>query len=97
MGKDEKRLSISERIAAAAHGIEMVSGYRGTSPRVEIFSNQRVLIENHKGILEYGDTLMRINCGRVIVKITGQDLALKALSISELAIEGNILTVEYLT
>lgn len=97
MEKKDKCPSISERIAAAARGIETAGGYMVGAPRVEIISNQRVLIENHKGILEYGNTLMRINCGRIVVKITGQQLELKALSVSELAIQGNIVTVEYLT
>ena len=64
-------------------------------PRIEILGDRRVLVENHKGILEYGDTLMRINCGKMIVRITGADLVLKALSLSELAVTGKIACVEY--
>lgn len=66
-------------------------------PRIEILGDKRVLVENHKGILEYGDTLMRINCGRMIVKIVGEALELRALSLSELAVTGKILSLEYVT
>lgn len=64
-------------------------------PRIEILGDRRVLVENHKGILEYGDTLMRINCGKMVVRITGADLVLKALSLSELAVTGKIASVAY--
>lgn len=66
-------------------------------PRIEILGDKRVLVENHKGILEYGDTLMRINCGHMVVKIVGEALELRALSLSELAVTGKILSLEYVT
>lgn len=66
-------------------------------PRIEILGDRRVLVENHKGILEYGDTLMRINCGKMVIKIVGQEMELRALSLSELAVTGKILALEYVT
>lgn len=65
--------------------------------RIEIIGNKRVLVENHRGILEYSDTCMRINCGKMIIQIEGQDLTLKALSLSELAVSGRITGVQYVT
>lgn len=94
---ENKGLGIRGRLKAAAQGMETVTEMLPGTPRIELLSNKRLLVENHKGILEYGDTLMRINCGRLILKITGEQLELKALSINELAIKGTIFTLEYLT
>lgn len=66
-------------------------------PRIEIIGDKCVTIENHKGILEYSDVLMRINCGKMVVRIAGQGLDIRALSLSELAVTGKILAVEYVT
>lgn len=64
-------------------------------PRVEITGNDRVLIENHKGILEYDETIMRVKCSGCEIRITGIDLTLTALSIDELAVNGTIAAVEF--
>lgn len=65
--------------------------------RIEIIGDKRVLVENHRGILEYSDTLMRINCGKMVIHIAGEGLVLKALSLSELAVSGRITGVKYIT
>lgn len=64
-------------------------------PRVEITGNEKVLIENHKGIMEYDENIMRIKCGGCEVRITGIDLTLTALSMDELAVIGTIAAVEF--
>lgn len=64
-------------------------------PRIEITGCREMLIENHKGILEYGEEQIDINCGRVIVKIHGVNLELKAMNQNELKMAGTILSVEF--
>ncbi len=66
-------------------------------PRVEITGNNRVLVENHKGIKEYDGQLLRIKCSGCEVVIKGDGLELTALSIDELAVTGTIISVEYST
>ena len=63
--------------------------------RVEIVGNYQILIENHKGILEYSEEEMKINCGAQVLTIIGDKLTLKTLTINELSIEGTIFSVDY--
>lgn len=65
-------------------------------PRIEIWGDRRVSIENHEGILEYGQETMRIRCGKMIVKISGEDLELKNATLTELSVIGRIISVELL-
>lgn len=65
-------------------------------PRIEILGDRRVIVENHRGILEYGGERMRIACGRLTLCITGEGLELRALSLRELAVSGRIHAVEYI-
>ncbi len=67
-----------------------------TAVRVEILGEELITVENHKGILEYGETEMRINCGRRILRVTGMGLTLQAMTEEAIAICGRILGVEYL-
>ena len=58
--------------------------------RVTATGYRKVHIENHRGILEYGDETIRVNCGRTIVKISGKELEVKTISKSELLITGDV-------
>ena len=60
------------------------------SPLVEILGHQRVLIEHHKGVNEYGDTLIRVKVKFGNVCINGTSLELTHMSQSRLIIRGNI-------
>ncbi len=63
-------------------------------PRVELTGGRELRMENHKGILAYGDREIHISGGKVIVKVRGEHLELKAMNASELLITGTILGVE---
>ena len=65
-------------------------------PRLEIEGCRRLLMENHKGILEYGDEEIDINGGQVVVRIKGKGLELRAMNASELSLQGLIFSVEFI-
>jgi len=64
-------------------------------PRMEIYGVRQLMLENHKGILEYSQELIRINCGKVIIRVEGEELTLKAMNLKELSIVGNIRNIGY--
>lgn len=76
---------------------ELLEDLHPNRPRVEILGSSRVIVENHCGIQEYEDTLLRIKCRGCEVRIVGVDLELTALSLDELAVVGTIASVEYIT
>lgn len=76
-------------------GAELLEDLHSDLPRVEITGNSRVQIENHRGILEYDDTCLRVRCSNCEVVIAGSDLALTALSLDEAAVVGTIFSVSY--
>ena len=65
-------------------------------PRLEIAGCRQLLMENHQGILEYGDEEICINGGQVIVRVKGQNLELRAMNTDDLSLEGLIFSVEFL-
>ncbi|MDO5142433.1 MAG: YabP/YqfC family sporulation protein [Eubacteriales bacterium] len=78
-------------------GAALLDDLHGQRPRVEIIGNSRVVVENHRGIQEYDDGLLRVKCSGCEVCITGDGLALAALSLDELAVTGTIVSVAYTT
>lgn len=63
-------------------------------PRVELTGSRELRMENHKGILAYGDREIHISGGKLVVKVRGEHLELKAMNASELLITGTILGVD---
>lgn len=84
-------------MAHEGFGAALFDDLHGARPRVEIIGNSRVVVENHRGIQEYDDGVLRVRCSGCEVRITGTGLTLTALSLDELAVTGTIVSVEYTT
>ena len=63
---------------------------------LEVVGTQRVLIENHCGLLEYGDTQMCIKVKNGSIRICGRNLSLALMSRERLIICGCIDTIQLL-
>jgi sporulation protein YqfC len=64
-------------------------------PRIILTGNREVYIENYKGIIEYTDTLMRLNTGARLLKITGSGLGIVSIGADDIIVGGEISTVEF--
>ena len=62
--------------------------------RVEIIGDKGVSIENHEGILEYEENVIKINTKMGIVQIKGVNLELKSMSRNQLSIKGKVFSVD---
>ena len=63
-------------------------------PRVEVTGRREVRMENHKGILAYGKEEIVVSGGRIMIRVRGEDLELKAMTGSQLLITGMVSSVE---
>ena len=63
-------------------------------PRVELLGDHQLRMENHKGILAYGTEEIHISGGKLIVKVRGAHLELRAMNTVELLITGDIVGVD---
>lgn len=68
-----------------------------SSPHIELDSNKQVIIEGCKGIIEYDDKTTKLNCGRIILKISGSCLCLNNLTNGLVIVTGDVLSVEFCT
>ena len=59
-------------------------------PLVEIMNDQRVLIENHWGVVEYGTTQISVNVRFGTVTICGCNLELARMMKGQLIVTGRI-------
>jgi len=64
-------------------------------PRITMLGNQQLLVENHKGIIEYTSSLVRIKLNQGELLITGKNLILGNFQIEHILVEGTVGEVKY--
>ena len=62
--------------------------------RMELLGNRSLYIDRHRGVLAYSTEAVDINGGSVVVRITGRNLQLQAMTEQELRIDGIIEKIE---
>lgn len=65
-------------------------------PLITLLGREELFIENYKGIIEYGDEVVRISTGVGVVRIDGRCLTLKSILAESITITGTFLSVCYL-
>ena len=63
---------------------------------MEISSNREVVFEGSKGIIEYGDSSIKINAGKYVISFNGRNLRIKSMNDCDLVIQGFITSIEYI-
>lgn len=63
-------------------------------PHLSLVGDRELLVENHRGILAYGTEEIHIGGGRLVIRVRGNGLQLRAMNEAELLITGQIFGVE---
>lgn len=62
---------------------------------VDLISNKEALISGCHGVIEYDEKCVKVNCGSLIIGFGGIGLSIKALSIEEIIVTGEIFKIEF--
>lgn len=62
---------------------------------IEIVSNCCAMVDGCKSVLEYNDSLIKLNLGRNCVSFCGSGLTIKSLDSQQAIIEGMIIAIEF--
>ena len=65
-------------------------------PKVSLVGDLQVNIENHKGIIEYSPTQIRVSSNSGMLKIKGNKLYIKVIIKEEIVITGEIQSLEFI-
>jgi sporulation protein YqfC len=78
-----------------AEALEMPKDIVLDLPKIIMVGNLQVVIENHKGIIEYTSNQIRIYTKLGTLRILGKSLLLKNIVLEEIVIVGEIKLVEF--
>lgn len=90
--KSRHRESIAER---ASEYFDLPGGVVSNMPRIEISGGRQMLIEKHRGVLEYSREEISVNTLNSVVRIRGKGLEIRAMTADELLISGNFSGIDF--
>jgi sporulation protein YqfC len=93
MAVERKRDSISKAVAEL---LEIPGDLVLDMPRLTVVGRNELYLENHKGIIEYSPTRLRINLSRGFLEVIGENLVIQALMPEEMKVWGDIDSIKYL-
>ena len=74
----------------AAQALDLPADALAGVPRLELVGDRELRVENHRGILSYGTEEIHISAGTFVVRVTGRELELRAMTGRELLITGKV-------
>lgn len=88
MGKKEGLL------LRASRAFDVPADVIAGQPRLRLVGTGELSMEGHRGILAYGPDEIHISGGKLVVRVKGSGLELRAMNPTELLITGEIRMVE---
>ena len=65
-------------------------------PKISMVGNMQMLVENHKGIIEYTPERVRVNSTNGVIRVQGEGLNLRNIAVEDIMITGSIRSIEFL-
>lgn len=65
-------------------------------PRITMIGNMQLYIENHRGVLQFSDEVLRLALSKGQLQIHGKQLVIRAILTKEVFIEGLIHELKYI-
>lgn len=85
-----------EYLARVAELFDLPADAAAGLSHLELLGDRRLLLEGHEGLLAYGDTLIDVSVGGMVLRVTGAGLTLRSMTERELCIAGCIDGIEFL-
>lgn len=82
--------------AAISEALDLPGEITLNLPKIIIIGYSQMLIENHKGVIEYTPQKIRLNSGIGVIKIEGTDLNLKNIAADDIIVTGRIKAVNFI-
>ncbi len=75
--------------------LELPAEAAADAVKLTVTDGRRVLVENHRGLLEYSAEQIRVSTGRGQIVLRGSGLTLGAMNARELLVRGKLQTAEW--
>lgn len=66
-------------------------------PKIEMLGNREMIVDGCKGVVEYGETLIKLSLGDRVLSLSGDDLIIKSFDSSVAVINGQICDISFVS
>ncbi len=93
--KKEKQIHIpvGERVVGS---LELPRDIVLGMPKITVLGDREAFIENYKGIIEYDNTVVKLNTSLGMITLLGELLDIKTITDEDITISGKITKMEFL-
>lgn len=91
-----KKKRLSELKSAVSDVFELPKDIMLNLPKITMIGDGQMVIENHRGVIEYTPERARINSTIGVIRITGEHMNLKNIAEDDIFVSGKIKIVEFL-
>ncbi len=63
---------------------------------VVLYGNRQAIVEGCKGVVDYSEEFLKLDLGKLVLKINGRDLVIESYVYEELELKGEIVSVEFM-
>ena len=81
-------------LARASRMLDLPGDVVAGLPRIELIGSGELRMEQHRGILAYGPEEIHISGGKLVIRVRGSGLELRAMNPTQLLITGQITSLE---
>lgn len=64
-------------------------------PHIEFNANSEVIVDGNKGVLQYNGNVVKLSCGALVLKFTGDNLSIRSQSFEQIIVSGQIVSLEF--
>ena len=86
----QKKEVHKSRMEKFAEKLEMPKDVVSNCSKITTYNDNQIIIENYKGVLEYGNEKIRIKTPNKILCINGEHIFINAITDTDILIEGKI-------
>lgn len=93
--RKNKKAKQKEREQATMENLGVPRLLKPSLFHMEMQGNEEVILDGCDGVLDYGETAIKIRAGKLLITFQGDGLLLKSYRDSEAVIEGQILNIAF--
>lgn len=82
---------------AIARMLELPESTLAGGLHIELHANREAIVEGCTGVLEYGEGVVRLSGGQMVVRIGGRNLTISGLDRNGTVVSGYITSIEFLS
>jgi len=91
--RKKNKVSIKEKMGEV---LEIPKELVMDTGKVTVIGQKQLLLENHKGIVEYEDFRIKVNTREGIIQLEGNGMDIKEITSEDIMVSGDIYSIQFL-